>query len=123
MELAYHHQDHLRGLILESGFPSVVSIIEHLEIPAEGADLKAIHQECLRRIEKISLPSLIIHGEVDTLVPLSEARTIHEHLGSKSKELLIIPAASHNDLLYVGLQEYFDALGRFVERTDVSGTA
>jgi len=123
LELAYHHQDHLRGLILESGFPSVVSIIEHLEIPAEGADLKAIHQECLRRIEKISLPSLIIHGEVDTLVPLSEARTIHEHLGSKSKELLIIPAASHNDLLYVGLQEYFDALGRFVERTDVSGTA
>ncbi len=123
LELAYHHQDHLRGLILESGFPSVVSIIEHLGIPAEGVDLKAIRQECLRRIEKISLPSLIIHGEVDTLVPLSEARTIYEHLGSKEKELLVVPKAGHNDLLYVGLQEYFDALGRFVEKTDPLRTA
>ena len=120
LELAYFYPDLLRGLIIESGFPSVVSIIEHLEIPAEGVDLKAIHQECLRRIEKISVPSLIIHGEMDTLVPLSEARTIYEHLGTKSKELLVIPSASHNDLLYVGPREYFDALGRFVERTDPS---
>jgi pimeloyl-ACP methyl ester carboxylesterase len=123
LELAYHHQDHLRGLILESGFPSVVSIIEHLGIPAEGVDLKAIHQECLKRIEKISLPSLIIHGERDTLVPLSEAQTIYEHLGSVSKDLLVVPSANHNDLLYVGFREYFDALGRFVERTDLSKTS
>jgi alpha-beta hydrolase superfamily lysophospholipase len=121
LELAYHHQDDLRGLILESGFPSVVSIIEHLGIPAEGVDLKTIHRECLERIEKLSLPSLIIHGEIDTLVPLSEARTIYEHLGSESKELLVIPSANHNNLLYVGPREYFNALGRFVERTDPSG--
>jgi alpha-beta hydrolase superfamily lysophospholipase len=123
LELTYHHQDHLRGLIIESGFPSVVSIIKHLGIPAEGVDLEGIHRECLRRIEKMTLPSLIIHGEADTLVPLSEARTIYEHLGSKEKNLLVIPRAGHNDLLYVGLREYFDALGKFVERTDPSRTA
>jgi fermentation-respiration switch protein FrsA (DUF1100 family) len=71
----------------------------------------------------MTLPSLIIHGEADTLVPLSEARTIYEHLGSKEKNLLVIPRAGHNDLLYVGLREYFDALGKFVERTDPSRTA
>ena len=120
LELAYSYPDQLRGLIIESGFPSVVSIIEHLGIPAEGVDLRAIHQECLKRIETISLPALIIHGERDTLVPLPEARTIHDHLGSPTKELLVIPAASHNDILYVGIEPYFDALQKFVEKTDPS---
>ncbi len=120
LELAYYYPDQLRGLIIESGFPSVVSIIEHLGIPAEGVDLRAIHQECLERIETISLPTLIIHGEKDTLVPLSEARAIYEHLGSPTKELLIIPGATHNDILYVGIEAYFEALHKFVEKTDPS---
>jgi hypothetical protein len=118
LELAYRYQEAIRGLIIESGFPSVVRIITHLGIPSEGIHLEKIDQECLEMIHKISIPVLIIHGESDTLVPLKEAKDIYKHLGTDKKELLIIPSANHNDIMFVGLRVYFEALQRFIEKTD-----
>jgi hypothetical protein len=118
LELACHYQEEMRGLIIESGFPSVVRIMFHLGIPALGAGLEKIDQECLERIKKIFLPTLIIHGEQDSLVPLQNAKDIYQHLGTKEKELLIIPSATHNDIMLAGFKEYFNALQRFIERTD-----
>ena len=118
LELAYHYQNEMRGLILESGFPSVVRILSHLGIPVQGPGLEKIDRECLERIKKIFLPVLIIHGERDSLVPLENAREIYRHLGTKEKELLIIPSATHNDILAVGFKDYFEAIQHFVEKTD-----
>jgi pimeloyl-ACP methyl ester carboxylesterase len=117
-ELAYHYQDEIKGLIIESGFPSVVRIMTHLGMPADGMDLEKIDQECLKRIEKISIPSLIIHGDQDWLVPLENGKDIYQHLGTKQKELLVIPSATHNDIMLVGFKEYFSVLQRFIERTN-----
>ncbi len=118
LELAYQHQEMIKGLIIESGFPSVVRIITHLGMPARGIDLKKIDQGCLERIKKILVPTLIIHGEHDMLVPLENARDIYEHLGTQEKELLVIPSATHNDIMLVGFKDYFKALQRFIERTE-----
>ena len=118
IELAYHPQRTLRGIIIESGFPSVVRIIRHLGIPAEGIDLEPIDQECLIMIQKIRVPSLIIHGEKDTLVPLQEAEDLYRHLGTDEKEFIVIPLATHNDILFAGFQKYFEALERFIGKTD-----
>jgi len=118
-ELAYRYQDAIRGLIIESGFPSVVRIIMHLGVPIHEVNLEKIDQECLEMIHKIFIPTLIIHGERDTLVPLREAKDIFNHLGTDKKELLIIPSANHNDIMLVGFQKYFDAIQRFIEMTEV----
>ena len=118
LELAYHYQEKIKGLIIESGFPSVVRIMTHLGIPNTGWDLEKMDQECLERIKKITLPALIIHGEQDWLVPLENGKEIYQHLGTREKELLVIPSATHNDIMLVGLQEYFDVLQRFIEKTD-----
>ena len=118
LELAYQHQGVMKGLIIESGFPSVVRIMTHLEIPAHGMDLGKIDEGCLERIKKIFIPSLIIHGEQDMLVPLKNARDIYDHLGTQEKELLVIPSATHNDIMLVGFRDYFKTLQRFIERTD-----
>jgi pimeloyl-ACP methyl ester carboxylesterase len=118
LELAYHHQDALKGLILESGFPSLVRIMVHLGIPGHGMGLEKIDQECLERMQKMFLPTLIIHGEEDSLVPLQNARDLYHHIGAAEKELLIIPSATHNDIMFVGLKEYFNALQRFIQKTD-----
>jgi uncharacterized protein len=117
LELAYHFQKEMKGLIIESGFPSVVRIMSHLGIPALGSGLEKIDQECLERIKKILLPALIIHGERDSLVPFENGREIYRHLGSKEKELLAIPSATHNDIMLVGFKDYFRTLQQFVERT------
>jgi esterase/lipase len=106
----------IKGLLIESGFPSVVRIISHLGIPAPGHDLKKIDRGCLEMISEISLPSLIIHGENDTLVPLENARELYDHLGTKEKELLVIHSASHNDVLIVGFKDYFKAIQRWTKK-------
>jgi alpha-beta hydrolase superfamily lysophospholipase len=118
LELAYSYQEALKGLILESGFPSVVRIMVHLGMPAHGMGLEKIDQASLEHIQKIFLPTLIIHGEEDQLVPLQNARDLYHHLGTEEKELLIIPSATHNDIMLVGLKEYFNALQRFIQKTD-----
>jgi pimeloyl-ACP methyl ester carboxylesterase len=120
-ELAYHYQEEIKGLIIESGFPSVVRIMTHLGMPAGGIGLEKIERESLERIKKIFIPSLIIHGDQDWLVPLENAKDIYRHLGAKEKELLIIPSATHNDIMLVGFKEYFTALQRFIERTNQTG--
>ena len=119
LELAYYYQKELNGLIIESGFPSVVRIMTHLGVPAHGMDLQKIDRECLERIQKILLPTLIIHGEQDWLVPLENAKDIYQHLGTKEKDLLIIPSATHNDIMLVGFKEYFDSLQQFIEKTNL----
>jgi esterase/lipase len=107
----------MKGLIIESGFPSVVRIMTHLGMPAQGMGLEKIDQICLERIEKINLPALIIHGEQDNLVPLENAQEIYQHLGTQGKKLLVIPSATHNDIMLVGFKGYFNALQEFIEKT------
>jgi alpha-beta hydrolase superfamily lysophospholipase len=118
LELAYHYQKEMQGLIIESGFPSVVRILFHLGITSPVMGLEKIDQECLERIKKIFLPTLIIHGEQDSLVPLQNAQEIYQHLGTNEKKLLVIPSATHNDILLVGFKDYFKAIQQFVERSD-----
>ena len=118
LELAYHYQEEMKGLIIESGFPSVVRIMRHFGMPSQGMGLQKIDQECLERIKKIFLPTLIIHGEQDSLIPLENAKDIYQHLGTQEKKLLIIPSATHNDIMLVGFKGYFNALQEFIERTD-----
>jgi alpha-beta hydrolase superfamily lysophospholipase len=118
LELASRYQEELKGLIIESGFPSVVRIMFHLGLPVQVMGLEKIDQECLERIKKIFLPTLIIHGDQDSLVPLENAEAIYQHLGTREKKLLIIPSATHNDIMLVGFKDYFNAIQRFIETTD-----
>ena len=117
LELAAHHQDMIKGLIIESGFPSVSRLIIHLNIPAEGIDLDKHFRECIGMIQAISLPILILHGEYDSLVPLEEAETLYTNIGSTEKELFIISSATHNDIMFVGLRQYMEAIRKFIEKT------
>lgn len=118
IELAYHHPDQFKGLIIESGFPSVVRLILHLNIPAGAIELGPIYDACIGMVRSITLPTLIIHGEYDTLVPLREAEDLYNNLGAQDKKLVIIDAADHNDIMFVGLNQYFATLQAFIQRTD-----
>ncbi len=115
LEIAYRQQRNTPGLIIESGFPSITRLLIHLGVPAEGANLDAIDNGCLEMVRAISTPVLIIHGEYDTLVPLEEAETLMEQIGSKEKELVIIPGGTHNDILFMGLKQYFEAVTKFID--------
>jgi uncharacterized protein len=116
-EIAHGHGGDIRGLIIESGFPSISSLIIRHGIASPGMPLDAITEECLRMLKGITVPILVIHGEYDTLVPPDEAETIMENIGSPNKELLMIPGATHNDVMFVGLRQYMEAIRRLVDAT------
>lgn len=117
LEIAYHYPDKIKGLVIESGFASVARLIKHLGLPADGIDLESLDQERIRLIRGISIPALVLHGEFDMLVPLQEAKDLFAYLGTKEKKLLIIPEADHNNIMFIGLEQYFEAIQKFIEET------
>ena len=109
-ELAANANDSLQGLIVESGRPSLGQFVHRLE-PSVAQKLEAAYQE---KVRSISMPVLVIHGELDTLAPLHDAVSMHESFPSQHKRLIIIPGAGHNDLMYLGRNQYFAAVQEFV---------
>ncbi len=113
LELAAKFPGKLKGLIVESGFISVTGLIEHLGLPSPG-DLSALEEENRRLAGSIKLPSLVIHGDQDRLVPLEQGKDLYETLGADQKELLVIPRADHNDIMFVDPDHYMKAIRKFV---------
>ncbi|MBI2831716.1 MAG: alpha/beta hydrolase [Chloroflexi bacterium] len=114
IELASVYQSQLKGLIVESGFASVVRLLRHLGLPAEFLGLSEVTFPNATKMRTISLPTLIIHGDYDTIIPVSEGIELFENAVAKDKHLVIIKGAGHNDIMMVGLEEYFGAIKEFV---------
>ena len=115
IELAYHYQSQLKGLILESGFANVFKLFEDLGFPIKSLGLTGKETpSSLELIRKISIPTLVIHGEYDQIVPPQEGKTLYDNVAAKDKRLLIIPGVDHNTLLLGGMQQYFQALRDFI---------
>jgi hypothetical protein len=119
VELAHDYPGRMKGLVIESGFASVTRLIKHLHLPSGDIDLEPIEQERLASVRKISTPVLILHGEVDSLVPLQEAQDLHRLLGSSRKKLVIIPGADHNTILFSDPNRYFSEIRDFMDETQL----
>ena len=109
-ELAAGSSEGLSGVIIESGRATLGQFVQALE-PAAASALEA---DYVNKIRSISCPVLVIHGERDTLAPLEEAVAMFQGFSSEEKRMVTIPGAGHNDLLYLGIDEYFSAIREFV---------
>ncbi|MFW9778527.1 MAG: alpha/beta hydrolase [Candidatus Heimdallarchaeota archaeon] len=115
LELANHFQKDLQCLILESGFANTYSLLRRLGISnIRSHSDKAEAISALPIIREIKIPLLVIHGERDLIVPLEEGIALYQNAGSKRKEILIIPSAGHNDLLYWGRDDYMAAISGII---------
>jgi len=116
IEVAYHHQNDVQGLIIESGpannFRHFFSSLIPPNHPIWSDDSEFLNKVKLRSIFK---PTLIIHAEYDSLVPLEEGKELYNNSAAKDKRLVIIPNADHNDLMVVGKKQYFKAIEEFVK--------
>ena len=57
---------------------------------------------------------LIIHGQADVLIPASDGRELYRCSAAPDKRLVLILGAGHNDLMMMGMVQYFEALRAFV---------
>lgn len=118
LEIAYHHTDRVKGLIIESGFARVEPLLRLFGMTM--AHLGIREEDGFQNLEKVltfTKPTLVIHGERDHLIPCDEGRDLFHACLSKEKELLIIQGANHNDILSQGLKEYMEAVRALVRKT------
>jgi len=114
IELAAAYPDKVAGLIIESGFASTVRLMTRLGFPQDLLGIKDFGFPNRSKIEKVALPTLLIHGEYDSLIPLTEAQDLYEHSPAGNKRLVVIPQADHNDIMIRDMDLYFGAIQEFV---------
>jgi pimeloyl-ACP methyl ester carboxylesterase len=116
IEAARDHQEAIAGLIIESGFADTFGLLARLGVILRGLDKTQDVFSNLAKIGQISLPTLVIHGQADMLIPSLEGVALYESSAAPEgeKRLVVIPGAGHNDLLAVGTATYFEAIRGFV---------
>lgn len=102
------------AVILESGAGNVGRLAGRLGLPpsAEFDRLVAAHEA---KLGTITIPSLIIHGLVDDLVPIDNALATAELLTASEVTTELVEGAGHNDLLLVDPVRYIESIARLAE--------
>jgi len=117
IHLASKHANSLAGLILDSAYADGLALIHRLGGPKVVRQDIPAFQDNIDKIRHCTLPTLLIHGAVDRIIPLADAQALFRASGSVQKQLTTIAGAGHNNLLWVGFEEYNKALGQFIART------
>ena len=114
IELALSYQEQMKGLIIESGVASILRLLKYIGFTNEFLDINDITFPNMAKMRSITLPTLILHGEHDSIIPVAEAKDLFESAAAKRKHLVIISGANHNDIMLVGREKYFKAIREFV---------
>ena len=115
IEIAATHQDQIKSLIIESGFAYTFELLTRLGVPKSLLPNKREEEvSAIPLMKNIKIPTLIIHGENDIIIPVKNGYALYEYAASEKKQLLIIPQAGHNDLLLIGFRKYLDAVEKIL---------
>ncbi|MCB9947960.1 MAG: alpha/beta hydrolase [Rhodospirillaceae bacterium] len=103
------------GLIIESGFAHTLALIERLGgFRISGAEEARDGFGNLDKIARAKVPTVIIHGTEDWIIPVDDGRALHQAAAGAPKRLVEIPGAGHNDLMMVDQRSYFLAVRNLV---------
>ena len=108
----------VRALIIESAFTSTKEMAKTIFLFKALAFLLPPHYNNLKKITRISVPKLIIHGENDDIVPFSMGQRLY-HESTPPKYFFPIKGAGHNDTYLMGGKKYFETLARFVKESKI----
>ena len=104
------------AMVLVSPFASVRDMANlMLPFPLVGW-LVRNHFDSISRIRKIDVPILVLHGDRDEIVPISQGRKLYE-AANQPKRFQTLEGAAHNDTYEVAGEQYWGAIESFlVER-------
>lgn len=114
--LASVHTEQLEGLLLDSPFADGPGLIRRLGGPSVDTWKLRGLVDNLDRMERCTLPTLIIHGTEDHIIPLSDAKALYASCRSVTRRLVEISGAGHNDLLLKGFDTYFSSVREHIAR-------
>ncbi len=120
IELCTTYADDIKGLIVESGFADTIPLLENIGMNIKEEDLTEEDGfGNLDKIREIKLPTLILHGAEDNLIPFKQAEKLQSFSGAKAKKFFLIPRADHNSIIAVGGDHYFITIRGFIN--DLTG--
>lgn len=103
------------ALILEATFSSARDVAAELYSFLPARFLLHSKFDSESKIRTISVPLLMLHGSVDSIIPISLGRKLF-NAAKPPKQFFEIPGASHNDLSLVGGERYFRMIREFLEK-------
>jgi hypothetical protein len=117
IHLAYTFPNQFKGLILESTFAHLPSLLSVMGVPEMLANRLPDPFGIAQKMPQIHLPLLVIHGERDELISVENGQKNYDVSPVEDKTLVRIPGAGHNDILMIGMELYFEAIKQFIDRT------
>ena len=103
-----------RALVLESPFASVPAMARAVYPFLPLWPFVRTRYDNEGKVSRLAVPLLVLHGEKDELVPISQGRRVYE-AAPGPKRFYPIPGAGHNDTYLVGGGAYWDAVRDFLE--------
>ena len=95
--------------------PPAANLIYH-KIPLLSVyDLLDVIERTKKCLPQITAPSLIIHGNADTMAAVESARYIVNHIGSSRKEIVLLDGAGHLLPLMEGRENIFKKIVTFLD--------
>jgi hypothetical protein len=101
------------GMILESTFTSAkdVARLAYPLLPVQFFMRTKLNS--IEKIRTLSAPLMVIHGADDSIIPIALGRRLF-NAANEPKEFYEIPKADHNDTFFIGGDEYFSRIDRFI---------
>tara|TARA_B100001094_G_scaffold171817_1_gene166117 strand:+ start:3075 stop:3824 length:750 start_codon:yes stop_codon:yes gene_type:complete len=108
--------DLIDGCIIESGFANEYPLLKLMNIKPEDIAFKLTDGfNNLEKIKSFSKPLLIIHAELDDIVPYNQAEIIYQESKSTQKEIFKVKNANHNNIIMVSQTVYFEKIKSFID--------
>jgi uncharacterized protein len=115
--LASRYTSKLSGLILDSPYADGLKLIYRLSgIALNRHDLPDFTDN-IDLMRTADLPALIIHGTIDQIIPISDARALYNACLNTVRRLVEIDGAGHNDLMFRGGDRYWKSIREHIIQT------
>lgn len=119
LELAASYETDIAGLIIDSGFPHTVPLLNCLGVDTQALGItEADGFRNFQKIGQFAKPTLIIHAQHDQFIPVMIAEMLQVQCLARSKEFQMVPGADHNTILLRTGKEYFKNIKRFTDKIE-----
>ena len=114
-EVIAKHEDTIDGCIIESGFATEYPLLNLMNINPDAINYKLEDGFMnLQKLKNYKGRLLIIHGDLDDIVPFSQAELMLLEAPSSDKESYRVHGGNHNNILMLAREEYFKKIQQFI---------
>ena len=106
-----HVAAHVDGIIIESGIARLAGLIERRGLPVPAV-ISGSRYDPLPKVKRNRRPLLVLHGEDDEIIDVSEGQELFEAATAEHKMLRRVPGRGHNDIS--GARVYWKTLRQFI---------